>query len=212
MKDFETTLDEKQEKMWDQAVKLFLSGNMAAAAEIFLHLAKADYKGAAFMVGSVLSDSTNGSKANLEEAMFWYQKAVDDEKDTEAMLALAALYVSRGGAEDATKAVKLIEQAAEMEDIGALSTLGSIYEDGYMNIVLPDVQAAEAYFARAAAHGGVYAMLRLSNLSWGKRHLLRWLYWRMKAIWTTLGIAITNPEDARLMGVGSFHRINGGTH
>lgn len=193
---------EDQNGMWDQALEFAHSGNMEAAKEILLHLAGANFKGAAYLLGRILSEPV-ASGANVKEAMYWLQKAVDDEKDVEAMLVLASLYVANKDANSAIKAVKLIEQAADAEDIGALTTLGSIHEDGYMDIVLPNTQTAESYFVRAAKQEGVWAMLRLSSLYWKRQNFYRWLYWRIKAISTTIRIAIVDPEDDRLRGVKS---------
>jgi len=161
------------------------------------------------MVGAILSDATN-SNANLEEAIFWFQKAVDDEQDVEAMLALAKLYLTKGGADNATKAIQLFEQASDAEHVLALTVLGEIYKVGHVGgIEQPDIQIARTYFERAAKKGGVYAMLCLSTLSWNQWSIHYWLYWRVIAIWTAFQIAITDPEDIRLLFVADSREING---
>src|ERR1035437_5805765 len=169
--------DQEALGLWNKAVGYVRTGNIDAAGEIFLSLAQANYEGAAFAIGGILADST-ARKTNLEEAIAWFQKAVNDENDVRAMVALARIYLTKGGERNNALALHFLEQAAKSGDVIAISVLGELYENGYIG--QPNIEMAKSYYMRAANFGAIIAMIRLGNISWLERNFIKWFYWRAK--------------------------------
>ena len=192
--------DQEALLLWNNAVGFVGSGKLDTASEIFLQLAQANYKGAAFAIGRILAED-NTHHANLEKAIGWFRKAVNDENDVRAMVALARIYLAKGGKNNTELALNFLEQATKFDDVVALSILGEVYERGYIGQA--DAETAKLYYLRAAKLGAVFAMVRLANLSYGQKNFVKCLYWRIKAICSAFKIALIDREDKRLW------RING---
>lgn len=184
--------------LWSSALELLQARKFDAAAEVFLQLAKENYKGAAFVLAGILAD-TNRSHQDLDDAIFWYEKVINEEGNIRAMVALARIYAIKGGEANFSRALHFLGRAAEVDDLVALSVLGEIAENGYF--AARDVQNAEHYYAKAAELGGVYAMLRLANLCFSKKEIIKGISWKLKALRVAVNLAVTAPNDHRLWRV-----------
>ena len=96
---------------------------------------------------------------DLALAEKWYRRAVEETKESQAVLALAAFYLQQGRYGDARP---WCEMAAKEYKTGGAFCLGYLYEHGFG--VGQNLETAFHWYRKAASGGGPEAMLALGRM------------------------------------------------
>ena len=146
---------------------LYLTGRYVAkdpqeAATWFERAAVQGLVNAQFNLG-VLYQTGEGVPQNPQLAVFWFQSAAE-QGDPRAQHNLATAYAEgRGVARNYDRAIEWFTKAANEGLAQSQYSLGQIYEKG-TDTILADMQAARAWYAKAAAQGDQRSAARLEEL------------------------------------------------
>ncbi|WP_295420465.1 tetratricopeptide repeat protein [Sulfurovum sp.] len=153
---------------FDQAVKDYNQGNYIKALNVFYVLAKKGDAQAQYNVGLIYANG-KGVKADVSEAMQWYEKAAKQGIGT-AQYNLAQLYYQKGenGEPHAYEKAKYwYEKAIKNSIKEAYNNLASLYMDA--KGVAKDEKRAFELFAKAADLGDSAAQVNVAVMyAWGK--------------------------------------------
>ena len=95
-------------------------------------------------------------KLAIKPPHVWYQKAIDEEQNPQAMLKLSLLHFhGKGVKKDKQKAIKLMIDSAKLDNLTAMIYLGNYYQR------TEDYDSSLKWFRRAAKRGSEYALFRL---------------------------------------------------
>lgn len=200
----QTEVDLEALQRWNAAVDLLEDGDLSSAISIFIKLHEENYEGAAYAVGWLLTEAA-GNFSDVEQAKFWYQKAIDYEGDVNAMFAVARLYLKEGGRDNIESAVAYLRMAAQHNNLFALILLGEVFETTALGA--SDHTQAKQYYKQAVKLGAVYPMLSLGRLAReeGQYHL--WIWWKVLGAWNAFKIALMDPCDIRLWRVSGQDQL-----
>jgi len=117
----------------------------------------------------VLLGNMSVSKEDYEQAVIWYEKAIDVSKNTDAYYNLGLIYDNDPAFEnnnvqrDHRKAYKLFAMSAQLGDVTAQVYLANLYRQGTWEIN-SDPIAARTYAEQAAAKGNAQAYYMLAAM------------------------------------------------
>ena len=115
-----------------------------------------------FLAGNIYELGTDKIKANIEKALFYWEKSAESGNVTAQNL-LAGLYiVGRYLRKDFQKSHEWYSKAANQNSPHALHYLGVMYEHGLGTEV--DIDKAISYYKKAAESGYVHAQVALADL------------------------------------------------
>ncbi len=136
--------------------------NEAEALKLYQKAATANNKSGQRSIGRAYSSGLLGLKQDGEQAMSWYQKAIDNGS-TEAMVDLGSMYADGNVvAKNEAEALKLFKKAADENNQYGQSWLGYAYRDGKLGLK-PDGEQAKNWYQKAIDNGSTDAMV---NLGW----------------------------------------------
>jgi len=151
-----------------------------------------------YFAACILEEGGSSVPRNLRDAIFYYQKAVEEIGYLEAALALARIYyygidVPRDYALAAEYYRAILE--IESHPIASLM-LGRMHRLGQG--ATQDLEKAEGLLLAAVESGNVYAIRELALLRRQQGHRVRGLALRLKAGWCAFRIGLKDLHDARL--------------
>ncbi|WP_283427303.1 tetratricopeptide repeat protein [Shimia sagamensis] len=142
--------------------------------------AEAGYGNSQFKLGNLYRKGTLVSE-DLDEAMFWYDQAIEFSQHTDAMFWAAYILGGDSGSYplDYERAVSLYERAASTGDKWAQHNLASMYFHG--KGAYPNLEKATHYFGLAAEQGHVMAMRKYGRLLHESGDPEAAMYWYQQA-------------------------------
>lgn len=191
-------LPESRDKSLEEAIRLYDSGQFAAALTRTISLIDEGCDEAYYLAGCIYEKGGHGVERNLDKARFYYEKSVDEFGYVEGYLALGRLYYfSIGVPQDYQKAFEFFSVVAEKKNNGiAQMMLGQMYAFGHG--VQQDFGIAREYFQKAADQGYVFPLSALSALEWRAGNYPQSIRLRIKAIWLAIRVSRSDPHDWRL--------------
>ncbi len=118
-------------------------------------------------LGYIYSEGTGGTPIDHEQAVKWFEKAIDAGR-SDALNGLALQYdFGWGVTRDHAKAVSLYEQAVAKGDTQAMTNLGFAYHAG-LGVEQDDKKAADLY--QQVLDAGDSSNVALTNLAWAYEH------------------------------------------
>ena len=183
------------------AILAFDAGDDSAAlAERFLNLRRRGVVEAAYFLGCMHEDGSNGVPLSFDRAFDYYDETAAQLSYVEGYLAAARmLYHGKGVPQDFKKAFQYYELVADQKgNLVAQFMVGRMYQRG--EGVEQNINQARAYYRRAIEQGSVYAALNLSMLEWQEGRWLASIGHRLKAAIGAFRISRRDPRDYRLRG------------
>lgn len=183
----------------EAAIKLFdTRQDPTRALREFLALIDEGCHEAYFFAACLFEDGGHGIEKDLEKALFYYRKSIDEFGYTEGYLALGRFYYyGISVPSDYKKAFEYYAVVADQKDNAiAQLMLGRMYQRG--EGVEKDLIKARSYYDKAIADGNVYAIQNLAFLEEELGHRFRGLWLRIKAGLIAFNIGGKNMKDARL--------------
>jgi hypothetical protein len=187
------------EQRLEAAIHRFDSGeNLSEVLSEFLALIDLGCDEAYYFAGCIYEDGAPGVKKDLEKALFYYTKSVDEFGYIEGYLALGRLHYYGIGVEpDYKKAFECYSAvAAKKHHPIAEMMLGRMCQ--YGRGAIKDLAAARRHYESAARSGNVYAIRGLAALEEEAGHWVKGLSLRLKAGFMAFNIGRKNMRDARL--------------
>lgn len=181
-----------------RALDLYSARRYADALTESIALIDDGYGHAYTLAGAIYEEGGNGVQKDLEKALFYYQKAVDEVGAVEGWLALGRLhYFGKGVPQDYQKAFYYYSIVAEdTENAVACLMLGRMYKDG--SGVKKDLTKARTYLVKAIEMGAVFALTYLGLLEQECGNFVRGIFFRGKAAYLAFRITRKDPDDPRL--------------
>jgi len=178
--------------------KFYNSDDLSGALKDFIGLIEDGCKDAYFFAGCIYEEGGRGVAKNLEKALFYYQKAIEETGAVEAYLGLGKFYYyGIGVKQDYAKAFGYYSVVDEDTDNAiAQLMLGKMYQYGHGT--KKDLQKARSYYDRAIGKGNVYAMRNLASLEAEEGHQLKSLWLRLKAGYLAYKIGNKSMRNVRL--------------
>lgn len=178
--------------------KFYNSDDLSGALKEFVNLIDEGCKDAYFFAGCIYEEGGGGVKKDLDKALFYYQKAIEETGAVEAYLGLGKFYYyGMGVRQDYVKAFEHYSVVDKDTDNAiAQLMLGKMYQHGQG--VKKDLQKARGYYDRAIAKGNVYAIRNLASLEAEEGNPLKSLWLRLEAGLMAFNIGRKNMKDTRL--------------
>lgn len=198
-----TQLGENQdplEPLWNKAYEAAKKGDWPGVLYVWKALADKGVWQIYAGIGELYERGTKGVERDVEQALYWYRKAVFDGDDPVAHIGLGRAYYNGIGVErDFASALKHFQAAYAYDRPEAGIYLGLMYYRG--DVVQKNVPRAKEYFSVAATaeYPGAYAYLARIALLEGRLLTAARLF--LKG--TVLGVRIAkeDPHDPRLLGI-----------
>ena len=178
--------------------KFYNSDDLSGALKEFVSLIDEGCKDAYFFAGCIYEEGGGNVAKDLEKALFYYQKAIEEAGTVEAYLGLGKFYYyGMGVKQDYAKAFGYYSIVGEDSDNPiAQLMLGKMYQHGHG--VNQDLKKAREYYNKAIAKGVVYAIQNLAFLEAEEGNRLKSLWLRLKAGLIAFNIGRKNMKDVRL--------------
>ncbi len=178
--------------------RFYYSDDLAGALKEFISLIDEGCKDAYFFAGCIYEEGGGGIEKDLEKALFYYQKAIEEAGTVEAYLGLGKFYYyGMGVKQDYAKAFRYYSIVDEdLANPIAQLMLGRMYQHGQG--VNKNLKKAREYYYKAIAKGNVYAIQNLAFLEAEEGNRLKSLWLRLKAGLIAFNIGRKNMRDARL--------------
>lgn len=182
----------------EDAIKLFHPDTADLALRKFLALSESGCDEALSFVGDLYFHGGQGVAQNVERAKEFYEAAIEANGSVAAYLGLIKMYFNGLGVEqDYCQAYELCGfLVKEIDHPYAHFYLGRMYMNGLCVDV--DFSRARNHFETSWSHGYVFALTELGFLDKKSGHLLRSLFYRIKAAAVAYFIAVKNPKDHRV--------------
>lgn len=183
----------------DRAIEQFdKSDSLADVLREFIALIDAGCKEAYFFAGCIYEDGGKDVERNIENAVFYYKRSVEELGYVEGYLALGRLYYyGIGVGRDYDKAFEYYSLVAEhSENPIAQMMLGRMYLHGHG--VQRDLAKARTYLSGAASSGNVHAIKSLAILEEDSGNRVTGIVLRLKAGVAAFLIGCRNMKDYRL--------------
>lgn len=157
------TDDPSVDRRWDLAVDILRKRDKAGALYLFKTLAREGERAAFREIGNILEFGGRGVNKDIDAAIAWYRKAVDEANDSHACIGLARIYYyGKTGQPDYDKALWYLRLVEDKDFPLVNLLLGKMHQLGRGVPESPD--QAKPYFQRAAAKGNVHAQKELGKL------------------------------------------------
>lgn len=191
-------LPESQDKRLEEAIRLYDSGKFEAALSRTISLIDEGCDEAYYFAGCIYEEGGNGVERDLNKALFYYEKSVDEFGYVEGYLSLGRLYYFGIGVyQDYRKAFEFFSVVAEKKNNGiAQMMLGHMYQHGQG--VEKNLMKAREYYQKAWSQDYVFALTHLALLEQECGNYLKAFWLRAKAAYLAFKISIQNPYDRRL--------------
>lgn len=111
--------------------------------------------------GEQTVESISAEVEEIQEKWLEREHGAAEQGDTDAMVRLGSLYLTRKGSDNAREAAKWYRKAAELGHADAMAELGKLYEEG--RGVLGNEQKAVQWYRKAAENGSDEGMFNLGN-------------------------------------------------
>lgn len=188
----------KDNLRFNAALDLYGMGRHREALDQTTALINDGYGHAYTLAGIIYEEGGQGVDQDLQKALFYYQKAVDEVGAVEAWLALGRLYYfGKGVSQDYDKAFYYYSVIDEdTENAVADLMLGKMYFEG--TGIKKDLIKAREYFEKAIKKGAVFGYTYLSMLEKECGHIFISIFLRVKAGLLAFFISRQDPNDSRL--------------
>lgn len=189
-----------RDQRFEEIVQLFETGyeNDKELLKEFISLLDEGCEEANFYIGCIYETGEKGIEKDLEKAIFYYSKGIENVGDVESYLALARIYFygidGHENFEQSYEYYSLVER--ESKNGIASFMLGKFFLNG--TFVEKDFNKAEELFMNAAGKGYVYGLRNLANLEKLKGNKFKSMYLTLKSAILAIKIAIKDPSDVRL--------------
>ena len=153
-------------------------------------------------IGEIYERGAKGIDKDPAQALQWYRRALFDGDDPVAHMGLGRAYYSGVGTErDYRAARKHLDKALADGIPDAAIYLGMIYY-GSLD-VSQDKERAKKYFLIAANAEYFFAYFKLARIAFDERNYIKGLWLSLKGWFLGFKISRLNPNDPRLVGLGS---------
>ena len=188
------------EPLWNKATQAGNAGDFPGLIFAWRALVEHGVVQVCAHIGQVYETGGEGIEKDINQALFWYRKAIFECDDPLAHLGLGrAYYNGVGEAKNIEQARKHFEAAHSYGLPQARIYLGVMYYFG--NGVECDVELAKKYLESAAADGFAYAYLLLARFALHERRLFEAISTAVKGWRLGKKIADKDPTDPRLLGI-----------
>lgn len=182
---------------WYKAVNSFREGDKQGALYVFKKIAKEGVLEAYVEIGNIYHRGGGGITRDVNQAVYWYQKAIDQGNDPKAYLALGEIYLyCDQNQPNFDKAYEYFTRAASENEPGAFFALGYMSERGLAKG--KDLDRAIDFYESAIKHGHILAHTRISKIFFYKRKFVKAISHYSKGLFLGLVAVIKNPDDRRL--------------
>lgn len=188
------------EPLWNKATQAGNAGDFPGLIFAWRALVEHGVVQVCAHIGQVYETGGEGIEKDINQALFWYRRAVFECDDPLAHLGLGrAYYNGVGEVKNIEQARKHFEAAHSYGLPQARIYLGVMYYFG--NGVECDVELAKKYLESAAADGFAYAYLLLARFALHERRLFKAISGAVKGCLLIKKIADKDPTDPRLLGI-----------
>lgn len=186
--------------LWQQAQRAAEQGDIPGVLFVWKSLAEKGAWQICARIGEVYERGTDAVPADIQEALYWYRKAVFEGDDPVAHVGLGrAYYNGKGVQRDLGQALKHFERANAYDLPQAKIYLGLMYYRGA--VVQKDVKIAESFFSEAASAGFPVAYAYLARIAFFRAKLIRAARLFLKGTMLGIRIAKNDPTDPKLLGI-----------
>jgi TPR repeat protein len=180
------------------AIKAYADGEYSNALKLAISLIDDNYKHAYTLAGMIYEKGGGDVIRNIDNALFYYNKAIEEIGAVEAYLALGRMYYfGKGVTRDFDKAFDYYSTVdKDIDNPVAWIMLGQMYQNGYGT--KKNINKAKDYYIRAAKRGYIFGLTFLGLLEQECGRPIKGWYYRLKAGWLAYLIALNDPHDSRL--------------
>lgn len=196
----EITQTDSLEKRWEKANECFNNSDKAGALFLLKSLASDGVLAAFREIGNIYELGGGGVDVDIEKALYWYKKSLDEANDAFGAYGLGRLYFRGNGIEkDYKKALWYFELALENNIEIASLMLARIFNSGLG--IEKNIDKAENYYLKAIESGYVYALKELGTLEIKKGNIYKGLKLYSHGIVNHALLLVLNKHDKRLRSV-----------
>ncbi len=182
---------------WEAACLHYKSGDKKSALSIFLDLANDGWVDSYVEIGNIYELGGGGITKNLDLAMQWYSKSIEEGKDADACVALGHMYLcGRGTDQDYRKAYYYFSKPGNENVACGYFALGYMNEFGF-GIPKNSVGAIELY-EKALEKGHILALMRKGLVEIKSGIFLKGIKNYLKGAFLSIKALLRNPDNRML--------------
>lgn len=186
--------------LWERAQQAAEAGDMPGVLFIWKALAEKGAWHICARIGEMYERGADSVRPDIEQALYWYRKAVFEGDDPIAHVGLGRAYYNGSGVQaDFEKALEHFQKAGAQGLPQANIYLGLMYYRGVA--VTRDSRIAEEYFARAMEADYPVAYAYLARIAFFRGRIGRAISLMLRGIALGSRIARKDPADPRLLGI-----------
>jgi len=184
--------------LWKKAYEAERNGDMPGILFIWKALAERGVWQLLARIGELYERGATGVEPNVEQAIYWYRKAVFECDDPIGHLGLGrAYYTGIGLQQNFQEAQSHFKKAHTLGLPDAAVYLGLMFSRGHG--VVRDLGQAETYFRFAADQSYFVAFYLLANIAFKRGNLIRAARLFLRGWSLARRILRTEPSDSRLL-------------
>lgn len=185
------------DRRWSMAIDALRKGDKAGSLHIFKSLAKEGEPAAYREIANIYEFGGGGVEKNIQKAIQWYEKSVDEVNDGYGCIGLARVYFyGKEGEPNYSKALEYLSLIENNNLPLADLMLGRMYRLGKGTD--SDYDKAKIYYRKSAASGNLFAIKELGKLEMESGQFIYGIYLWMKALAMTIIIGAKDIYDHRL--------------
>lgn len=191
-------LPTSQDQRLASAVQTYVAGDYVSALSQLKLLIDNGCNEANSYVGNIYESGGKGVVPDIDKAVFYYQRSIEECGDVEAYLGLGRIYFYGDGSNgEYEKAFEYYSKIAQESGRPvAHLMLGRMYD--LAKGVRRGVKEAKEHYAVAAAMGNVFAIKNLGLLEIETGNYMKGMFLRIKAVLMGLILSIKDLGDSRL--------------
>jgi TPR repeat protein len=188
----------RERRRMESAIQAYMEGDYTGALSQFKNLINEGCNEAYSYVGNIYESGGQGVEADIDKAIFYYQKSIEECGDVEAYLGLGRIYFyGKGSNAEYQKAFEYYSLVAQESGRPiAYLMLGRMYHSG--KGVDRNLSKAKECYEIASAKGNVFAIKNLGLLEIETGHYLRGMFLRAKAVLKGFFVALKDTQDSKL--------------
>lgn len=184
--------------LWEKAHEAASKGDMAGVLFLWKALAEKGVWQLLARIGEAYERGGSGVERNVEQALFWYRRAVYECDDPIGHLGLGrAYYTGAGLQQDFGEALNHFRKAHSLGLPEAAICLGLMFLRGHG--VVRDLDQAESYFRSAADRSYFVAFYLLASIAFRRGNLIKAIKLFIQGWSLARRILKTEPSDSRLL-------------
>ena len=192
---------QKIEELWHSAEDAAALGDIRKVVSVLEHLSNIGCVEALSAIGTIYEAGGGNVDKDAEQAVKWFQKALEFSEDPVAHVGLGrAYYYSLGGLrKDYERALFHFNRAFETDLPEAALYMGILAYEGVA--IEKNTLKAKKYFKQSASHGYCLSYVYLARLAFFNKQFIKALFSFFRAYLMAWNIGRKDPSDRRLIGM-----------